>query len=84
MDKEDKPKGRSTGMDPSDWKRIEELIHQAGGVANAQSTVPDTVRADAMSFHTLGLVLLDLQDRLARLESASNQPMERRIITHGY
>ena len=67
-------------MDNEDWKRIEELVHQAGGVANTPSSVPDAVRADAMSFHTLGLVILDLQDRLAQLEATSNQPPQHRII----
>jgi hypothetical protein len=72
-------------LDNEDWKRIEELIHQAGGVANTPSNVPDSVRADAMSFHTLGLVILDLQDRLARLEAASNQSSQHRILVpNGY
>lgn len=69
-------------MDESDWKRIEELVHQAGGVANAPSGIPDNVRADAMSFHTLGLVALDLKeqvtainDRLARLEAPADKPL---------
>jgi hypothetical protein len=62
-------------MDSEDWKRIEELIHQAGGVANAEASVPDMVRADAMSFHTLGVAILDIQDRMARLEAASNKPV---------
>jgi hypothetical protein len=62
-------------MDSEDWKRIEELVHQAGGVANTPSSVPDSVRADAMSFHTLGLAILDLQNRLANLQVASNKPL---------
>jgi len=72
-------------VDNDDWKRIEELIHQAGGVANTPSSVPDSVRADAMSFHTLGLVILDLQTRLATLEAASNQSSQHRILVpNGY
>ena len=60
-------------MDNEDWKRLEELVHQAGGVANAAGPVPDSIRADAMSFHTLGLAILDIQNRLARLEPTSDQ-----------
>lgn len=72
-------------MDNDDWKRIEELIHQAGGVANAPSSIPDMVRADAMSFHTLGLCILDLHDRLARIEATTNQPQQHRILVpNGY
>lgn len=62
-------------MDNEDWKRLEELIHQAGGVANAASEIPDVVRADAMSFHTLGLAILDIQTRLARLTATSHKPL---------
>jgi hypothetical protein len=62
-------------MDSEDWKRLEELIHQAGGVANAVGPVPDAIRADAMSFHTLGLAILDLQNRLAGLVPAANKSL---------
>lgn len=63
-------------MDEQDWKRLQELIYQAGGVAHSTSAdVPDVVRADAMSFNTLGLALLDLHDRMARHEAASNKPL---------
>jgi hypothetical protein len=63
-------------MDHEDWKRIEELVHQAGGVAHSDSaSIPDMVRADAMSFHTLGLALLDIYDRLARLEAPTHKPI---------
>jgi hypothetical protein len=48
-------------MDKEDWNRLEELIIQAGQVANdPNENIPDAVRADAMSFHTLGLAILDL------------------------
>jgi hypothetical protein len=50
-------------MDNEDWRRLEELVHQAGGIALTPSNVPDMVRADAMSFHTLGLAILDLYDK---------------------
>jgi hypothetical protein len=62
-------------MDNEDWESLEELINQAGGVASTPNVVPDSVRADAMSFHTLGLAILDIQTRLAGLESASNKPV---------
>lgn len=62
-------------MDLEDWKRIEELVHQAGGVANTPSSVPDVVRADAMSFHTLGLAILDLHTRLAKVAPASDKSL---------
>jgi hypothetical protein len=75
-------KAKTSSMDAEDWKRVEELVHQAGGVANAPSDVPDVVRADAMSFHTLGLCILELNnqmrsisDRMARIEAASNKPV---------
>lgn len=69
-------------MDSEDWKRFEELVHQAGGVANAPSSVPDSIRADAMSFHTLGLAILDL---LAQVNSTTDKPTEHRIIVpNGY
>jgi len=61
-------------MDSEDWKRLQELIYQAGGIANSAGEIPDVVRADAMSFNTLGLALLDIQTRLARLETASDKP----------
>ena len=63
-------------MDNEDWKRLEELIHQAGGVANAPSNIPDVIRADAMSFHTLGLAILDLQTRVAGLNPTSDKSVE--------
>jgi len=62
-------------MDNEDWKRLEELIHQAGGVANADGPVPDSVRADAMSFHTLGLAILDLQNRVGGIYPPPNKPI---------
>jgi len=62
-------------MDTEDWKRLEELIHQAGGVANASSDIPHEVRADAMSFHTLGLAILDLHDRMEKLNAATHKPL---------
>lgn len=71
-------------MDSEDWNRLEELVHQAGGVANAPSNVPDMVRADAMSFHTLGLAILDLRDTVARLQSAADKSEQHRIITSIY
>lgn len=72
-------------MDLEDWKRFEELVYQAGGVANTDTKVPDGVRADAMSFHTLGLAILDVQNRLAELQSATNKPERSTIIVpNGY
>lgn len=68
-------------MDKEDWKRLEELIHQAGGVANTPSSVPDMVRADAMSFHTLGLAILDINDRLAKLVPPTDKSLL--ITPHG-
>lgn len=69
-------------MDNEDWKRLEELVHQAGGVASTPSSVPDVVRADAMSFHTLGLAILDINKqirsisaRLAQLDTSPNKPI---------
>jgi hypothetical protein len=62
-------------MDREDWKRLEELIYQAGGVANISEGVPDTVRADAMAFHTLGLAILDIQSRLAGTDVPSDKPI---------
>jgi hypothetical protein len=52
-------------MDNEDWERLEMLVEQAGQVANDPSEdVPHVVRADAMSFHTLGLAILDLHKKL--------------------
>lgn len=62
-------------MDSEDWKRFEELVHQAGGVAHNPAGVPDVVRADAMAFHTLGLAILDIQTKLAGLKPASDKPL---------
>lgn len=66
-------------MDKEDWKRIEELVIRAGAaVASGQLT--EGQNADAMSFHTLGLAIVDLNerliamhDRLARLEAPTHQ-----------
>lgn len=67
-------------MEESDWKRFEELVYQAGGVSTElQRKIKLTDEqinqaAHAMSFHTLGLAILDL---LARLNASTDQPVER-------
>ncbi len=68
-------------MDDNDWKRFEELVYQAGGVLHDGSALTQDQAAHAMSFHTLGLAILDL---LARFNATPNQPEQRRIIVpHG-
>lgn len=67
-------------MDETDWKRFEELVYQAGGVLHDGSNLTESQAAHAMSFHTLGLAILDIEDRMARLESASNQSTSPSII----
>lgn len=63
-------------MDNDDWNRFEELVYQAGGVANTTQEIPHEIRADAMSFHTLGLAILDLQkNKLAGDNLSSGKPL---------
>jgi hypothetical protein len=64
-------------MDAEDWKRFEELVYQAGGVLHDGSELTESQAADAMSFHTLGLAILDL---LARLNSTSDKSERSSII----
>lgn len=73
-------------VDSEDWDRFEELVYQAGGVLNdLHRDLPDGVRADAMSFHTLGLAILDISNRIGRLEASANKPERSTIIVpNGY
>lgn len=64
-------------MDTDDWKRFEELVHQAGGVLHDGSNLTQDQAAHAMSFHTLGMAILDL---LGRLNSTSDQSTQYRLI----
>ena len=59
-------------MDTDDWKRFEELVYQAGGVLHDGSNLTQDQAAHAMSFHTLGMAILDL---LARFQSTPNKPV---------
>lgn len=64
----------SVSMEANDWKRIEELSIQAGAALRS-GQLNEMQGADAMAFHTLSLCLLDLNDRLARLESPPDKPL---------
>lgn len=67
-------------MDNDDWNRFEELVYQAGGILNDGSQLTQSQLADAMSFHTLGLAILDLKNHMARSDTAPNQLVGSPII----
>jgi hypothetical protein len=67
-------------MDTEDWKRLEELVIQAGAAIRSKQ-LTEMQAADAMSFHTLGIAVLDIHSRLAKLNPATNKPV---LITSPY
>ena len=86
MEQTDKSNGRSTNMSSLDWLEMKELIRGAEG-AILSGTLNEWQHASTSTFHILASALLDLNerisamersadDRLARLESATNQPVE--------
>jgi hypothetical protein len=68
-------------MDGEDWKRFEELVYQAGGVLHDGSKLTESQAAHAMAFHTLGLAILDINNRLlAGSGISSNKSTFSRVI----
>jgi hypothetical protein len=75
MDQTDKSTARSARMDASDYKRIEELMHGAGGALVYAKDLEDWQTADATTFHVLSMAILDLNDRLEKLKAATDKPL---------
>jgi len=75
MEQTDKSNGRSTNMSSLDWLEMKELIRGAEG-AILSGTLNEWQHASTSTFHILATGLLDLNNRLARLESTTNQPVE--------
>ena len=65
---------RST-MSAADWLELKELVRGAEG-ALLSGQLGEWQHADCTSFHVLASALLDINARLARLEPATDQPME--------
>jgi hypothetical protein len=59
-------------MDRTDWLEIKELTRGAEQ-ALLSGTLNDWQHANTTVFHVLGIAILNLQDRLARLEPAPDQ-----------
>jgi len=61
-------------LDTEDWKRIEELVLMAGA-ASQRKDLEQFQSSDAMAFSTLGLAIMDIHGRLARLEATTYKPL---------
>lgn len=59
-------------MDKTDWLEIKELVKGAEG-ALISGQLNEWQHADCTSFHVLATAILNLNDRLARLEPSPNQ-----------
>ena len=62
-------------MEQTDWLEMKELIRGAEG-AILSGTLNEWQHASTSTFHILASALLDLNGRLARLESTPNKPVE--------
>ena len=69
-------------MEQTDWLEMKELIRGAEG-AILSGTLNEWQHASTSTFHILATALVSLNDRLARLESATNQPMVNPIVWEG-
>lgn len=62
-------------MDRTDWLEIKELVKGAEG-ALLSGQLNEWQHADCTSFHVLASAILDLNDRLAKLDVTTDKPME--------
>jgi hypothetical protein len=65
-------------MDQTDYLEIENLLRGAAQMLVA-GQLNDWQHANTSTFHLLATAVLDLNDRLARLETSSDKPL---VITY--
>lgn len=69
-------------MEATEWAELWQL-HEQSKVALMMGQLDQMQMADAMAFHTLSLFILNLHERLSKLDgfgSTSNKSVENRII----
>lgn len=67
-------------MDKQDYLEIESLLRGAAQMI-VSGQLNDWQHANTSTFHLLATAILDLNDRLASIETTTDKPME--LILHG-